>query len=94
MDTRANLRRVSPRPLALILGILFVLALSVVGWYTLAVSSAAHPTVSGAPVVTTDRGPGSDAGDRRDPYSPRDPLSGPGTSQADPYSPRDPMRGR
>ncbi len=82
MEARQELRRVSTRPLVLLVGSLVALALAlgILLGYGLAGSRLSQSTVNGAPRVTTVA-----PVDRNDPYSPRDPIGG-----RDPYSPPHP----
>jgi hypothetical protein len=80
VEIRANVSRVSTRPLVLLVALLCALAIGLAGFYTLGAKSA--PSVSGGPSTFTfyqDR-PGPDAPSRNRPPAPvtPDPWAGHG----------------
>jgi hypothetical protein len=77
MEIRANVNRVSTRPLVLIVALLCALAIGLTGLYTLGAKSA--PTTRGSSTFTfyQDR-PGPDAPSRNQPQESSDPWAGHG----------------
>lgn len=84
MEIRQNFRTVPPRPIALALALLAVLALALTAWYVFGLRTQVGsseltqaPRVNHLPVSCSN-----------DPYSPHDAICAP---YRDPYSPHDPI---